>query len=326
MTTLTTATDPATFNASIISGLPAAVSGHELADLADSDERIVLLTADLAAANELEPFARRHPDRFFNVGIAEKNMVTMAAAMAAAGLRPFVSTFASFAGLLCAEQIRMDLAFTQVPVTVLAHGAGVSLSLYGPSHAAIEDIAMMRSIPGMTVACASDGPSSRAVLRASLAGDGPVYLRTGFGFEGPVYDDVPAVTPGTFQQLRDGDDVTLITLGPCTTPAIEAASRLAEDGISVRHLDALYVKPLDTEAILAAARETRAILTVEDHNIIGGLHGAVCETIARAGLGVRLGALGFDDTYPPMGPIDVLHARAGLTADGMVSAARDLLA
>jgi len=326
MSNLSSAIDPGTFNASILTGMPAAVSGRELADLADVNPDIVLLTADLAAANELEPFAERHPDRFFNVGIAEKNMVTMAAAMAAAGLRPFVSTFASFAGLLCAEQIRMDLAFTQLPVTVLAHGAGVSLSLYGPSHAAIEDIAVMRSLPGMTVACPSDGPSTRAVLRASLAGDGPVYVRTGFGFEGPVYDEVPDIKHGAFKLLNDGEDVTLITLGPCTTPALEAVTTLAEAGISVRHLDALYVKPLDTDAILAAARETRAVITVEDHNTIGGLAGAVAETIARAGLGVRLAALGFDDTYPPMGPIDVLHARAGLTSEGICNAVRELLA
>jgi len=326
MTSLSSPTDPATFNAGVLSGLPAAVSGHELADLADTNPDIVLLTADLAAANELQPFADRHPDRFFNVGIAEKNMVTMAAAMAATGLRPFVSTFASFAGLLCAEQIRMDLAFTQMPVTVLAHHAGVSLSLFGPSHAAIEDLAMMRSIPGLTVACPSDGQSTRAVLRASLAGDGPVYVRTGLGAEGPVYKDAPVITPGTFQLLNEGDDVTIISLGPCTTPALHAVAKLSESGISVRHFDALYLKPLDTAAILAAARETRGILTVEDHNLVGGLCAAVAETVARAGIGVRLGALGFDDMYPPMGQVHIVHERADLSIDGIYNAARELLA
>src|SRR3712207_6247827 len=318
--------DPGTFNAGILTGFPAAVSGRELADLADTDPRVVLLTADLAAANELAPFADRHPDRFFNVGIAEKNMVTMAGAMAASGLRPFVSTFAPFAGLLCAEQIRMDLAFTQLPVTVLAHHAGVSLSLYCPSHLAIEDLAMMRVLPGMTVACPSDGPSTRAVLRASLAGDGPVYVRTGLGIEGPVYDDSPTITPGRFQLLSEGTDVTVISLGTCTTPALAAVAALREEGVSVRHLDELYLKPLDTEAILTAARETGRILTVEDHNVIGGLAGAVAETVARAGLGIRLEALGFDDTYPPMGRTDILHERAGLTADGVAAAVRSLLA
>src|SRR3712207_162227 len=327
VSTIEQPTDPGTFNAGVLTGFPAAVSGRELADLADTDPRVVLLTADLAAANELAPFADRHPDRFFNVGIAEKNMVTMAGAMAASGLRPFVSTFAPFAGLLCAEQIRMDLAFTQLPVTVLAHHAGVSLSLYGPSHLAIEDLAMMRVLPGMTVACPSDGPSTRSVLRAALAGDGPVYVRTGLGIEGPVYgEEPPTIARGRFQRLSEGTDATVISLGTGTTPALAAVAALTEAGVSVRHLDALYIKPLDTEAILAAARETGRILTVEDHNVIGGLNGAVAETVPRAGLGIRLGAVGFDDVYPPMGPTNILHERAGLTADGIAAAVRSLLA
>jgi len=178
----------------------------------------------------------------------------------------------------------------------------------------------------MTVACPSDGPATRAVLRASLAGDGPVYVRTGLGIEGPVYEEPPTISHGRFQLLGEGTDVTVISLGTCTTPALAAAAALREEGVSVRHLDALYLKPLDTEAILAAARETGRILTVEDHNVIGGLAGAVAETVARAGLGIRLDALGFDDTYPPMGRTDILHARAGLTPDGIATAVRSLLA
>jgi transketolase len=319
-------TDPATWNAkSLLPLLQALVSGEELADIADSREEVVLLTADLAAANNLQPFIDRHPDRFFNVGIAEKNMFTVAAAMAASGLRPFVSTFASFAGVLCAEQIRMDLAFTQLPVTVLAHHAGVSLSLYGPSHLAIEDIAMMRAIPGLTIACPSDGPSTRAVLRASLDQNGPTYVRTGLGIEGPVYDEPPAVTPGRFNRLADGDAATIIALGPCSGPARQAVEALAAQGIKARLLDALYLKPLDSDAILAAARETGAIVTVEDHSIVGGLAGAVAETVARAGVAVPLSALGFDDRYPPMGPTNIIHERSGLTADGIASAVRAII-
>ncbi len=171
--------------------IPTFIAGEELADLADADERVVVLTADLASAGRTIDFANRHPDRFFNIGVAEQNMVSVAAGMASTGLRPFVSTFAAYLALLCCEQVRTDLAYTQMPVVMLAHHSGMALGYYGTSHHALEDLSAMRGIAGLTVVCAADANELRAILRACLASDGPVYVRMGRGRDPEVYADVP---------------------------------------------------------------------------------------------------------------------------------------
>jgi transketolase len=194
--------------------LPAFVLGQELADLADRDARVVVLTADLASANRTVEFKARHPDRFFDLGIAEKNMVTTAAGMASCGLVPFAATFASFSAILCAEQIRTDCAYPRMPVRIIGTHSGISMGFYGTSHHALEDLAMMRAIADLTVVCAADANQLRAVLRASLDHPGAMYIRLGRGRDPEVYPEVPSdFRFGQAVQLRDGRDLTIITTG-----------------------------------------------------------------------------------------------------------------
>ncbi|MET0145786.1 MAG: transketolase C-terminal domain-containing protein [Ilumatobacteraceae bacterium] len=305
--------------------LSALTMGDELSAMADERDDIVVLTADLALSNGTNVFQARHPRRFFNTGIAEQNMMSVAAGMAASGLVPYVSTFASFASLLCAEHLRTDLAYTKLPVRVLSHHAGISMGFYGTSHHAVEDLAVTRAIGGMTVVTPCDGNAIRGILRATVDVDGPVYIRIGRGAERAVYDDVPTFEPGRFATLRNGADATVIATGQGVTAALEAAALLAAEGVDVRVLDAVYVKPLDADAILAAATETGAVLTVEEHNPHGGLGGAVAEVLAEAGLGVRFRRHSLPDDYALVAPPTQLYRHYGLTGPGVADALRTLL-
>ena len=319
-------TDRASWNvASSVSNLSSFVAQDELADLVDHGEDIVVLTADLATSNRLAEFAERHPDRFFNTGIAEQNMMSMAAGLAACGHQVFVSTFASFASLLCAEHLRTDLAYTGLPVRVLATHAGISMGFYGTSHHAVEDIAVTRAIAGLTVMAPCDAATTRACIRASLEEPGPVYLRLGRGREPDVHGDDVVVQRGRFLTVRDGGDATVIATGIGVAQAAAAADRLATEGIGVRVLDAVSLKPLDTDAIEAAARQTGRILTVEEHNVVGGLGSAVAETVALAGLTARIDKLGLNDEYALVAPPTHLWRHYGLSADGIADRVRALV-
>lgn len=318
--------DPDSWNvATSMSMLYSLVAGEELADLADERDDILVLTADLMTSNRTSDFAARHPERFINVGIAEQNMVSMAAGLATCGYIPYVSTFASFASLLCAEQLRTDLAYPGVKVRVLAHHAGISMGFYGTSHHAVEDLAITRSMAGMCVASACDAAATRAILRSTIDVDGPVYIRLGRGREKPVYDEVPVATLGRFLRPRDGSDVTVLATGIGVRAALDAALALESEGIDVRVLDAVFVKPLDSEAIVAAANETAGILVVEEHTRFGGLGGAVAEVIALAGLRTRFGILALPDEYVLVAPPTHLYRHYGLTAEGIASRVRSLL-
>lgn len=318
--------DPKTWN--MQTSLPlmySLVYGEELADMADERDDIALLTADLATSNRTSDFQARHPDRFVDVGIAEQNMLSMAAGMASAGFIPYASTFASFAGLLCAEQIRTDLAYTEMPVRVLAHHAGVSFGFYGTSHHATEDLAITRAIAGLDVVAPCDANSTRAVLRATVDHPGPVYIRLGRGREKEIYSTAPKLVRGRFVELNEGADVTIIATGIAVQGAMAAVDELAKDGISARVLDAVWIKPLDEEAILRAAAETGAILTVEDHNIYGGLGGAVAEVLAEAGVATRFRRHGIRDQYAVIGPPTHVWRHYGLDGRGVAEQVRALL-
>lgn len=318
--------DPASWNIETsLARLTALTMGDELVKMADERDDIVVLTADLASSNGLSVFRDRFPDRFINTGIAEQNMMSIAAGLAASGLIPFVSTFASFASLLCAEHLRTDMAYTRMPVRVLAHHAGISMGFYGTSHHAVEDIAITRAMAGMTVVSAADGNALRGLLRATLDTPGPVYIRIGRGAEQPVYGEVPAFTPGRFVRLRDGADATVIATGIGVKAAIDAAETLAAEDITLRVLDAAWIKPLDTEAILAAARETGGILTVEEHNPNGGLGGAVAEVLAESGVAIRFRRHALPDDYALVAPPTHLYRHYGLTGEGVAEAVRKLL-
>ncbi|GMG85069.1 transketolase family protein [Paralimibaculum aggregatum] len=306
--------------------LPAFVLGEELSALADADPRIVVLTADLASANRTVEFKARHPERFFDFGIAEKNMVTAAAGMAACGQIPFAATFASFLGILCAEQIRTDCAYPNLPVRLIAHHSGISMGYYGTSHHALEDIAMMRSIAGLTVACPADAAMLRAMLRASLDLPGALYLRLGRGRDPVVYPEPPAdFAFGRAWRLREGRDLAIITTGAEVRPVLDAAAMLAAEGIETRVIDMATVKPLDIAEVRAAAAETGAVLTVEEHNLTGGLGSAVAEVLVE-GPRRRFARHGVPDEFAPIGPPAALYAHYRLDAEGIAARARELLA
>lgn len=300
--------------------VPAFVAGDELADLADNDPRIAVLTADLASANRLAEFGTRHPERFFDLGIAEKNMITVAAGLASTGLIPFAGTFASFAALLGMEQIRTDCAYPQMPVRILAHHSGISLGFYGTSHHALEDLAAMRAIANLVVACAADGNQLRAMLRASLDVPGAIYLRLGRGRDPEVYPSVPPdFAFGRATRLREGADATIIATGSEVHPALAAADILAESGRSIRVVDMHTIKPLDADEVMAAATQTGAIVTVEEHNVIGGLGGAVAELLADHRLGVKFRRHGIADEFVLIGPPRELYAHYRLDGPGIAA-------
>jgi len=318
--------DPASWNIETsMPKLDALTMGDELAAMGETRPEILVLTADLMFSNATNAFRDKFPDRFINTGIAEQNMMSVAAGLAAAGFKPYVATFASFASLLCAEQVRTDLAYTKMPVRIIAHHAGISMGFYGTSHHAVEDIALMRAIGNMTVVSPCDGAAVRGVLRSTVDVDGPVYIRVGRGAEKPVYDIVPSFDHGRFVRLREGTDATVIATGVGVRAALDAADLLARDGVSIRVLDAVYLKPLDREAVLAAARETGALLTVEEHNPHGGLGGAVAEVLAEAGLGVKFARHALPDGYALVAPPTHLYRHYGLTGEGVQAALMGLL-
>lgn len=306
--------------------IPAFVAGEELADLAESDPRVVVLTADLAGANRTVDFATRHPQRFFNIGVAEQNMVSIAAGLASTGLIPYAATFAAYLALLACEQVRTDCAYTGMPVRLLGHHSGMSLGYYGTSHHALEDIAITRAIADLTVVCAADANQLRAILRRSLDWPGAMYIRLGRGRDPEVYPEVPEdFALGRAARLRDGDDVSIVATGSEVRACLDAAERLAETGIEARVIDMHTIDPLDRDEVLAAALETSAILTVEEHNVTGGLGSAVAEILAEAGVGVPFRRHGVPDEHVVIGPPAALYHRYRLDAAGVEAIARELL-
>ena len=305
--------------------MPAFILGEELADLADRDPRIAVMTADLASANRTIEFKERHPERFFNFGIAEKNMVTAAAGMAASGQIPFAASFASFLGILCAEQIRTDCAYPNLPVRLVAHHSGISMGFYGTSHHSLEDLGMMRTIAGLTVVCATDAALLRSILRGSIAHPGPIYIRLGRGRDPCVYDAPPSGFEfGKAIRLREGKDVTLIATGAQVHPTLSAAEKLAAKGIQSRVLDIHTISPLDKAEVRAAAAETDAILTIEEHNITGGLGSAVAEVLVDCDR-LPFARHGIPDEFAPIGPPAALYAYYRLDSDGITSRVLELL-
>jgi len=305
--------------------MPAFVLGEELADLAENDPRIVVATADLANSSRTRDFANRHPDRFIDFGIAERYMITAAAGMASCGLVPYVATFASFCGILAAEAIKTDCAYPRMKVRVLGHHSGISMGFYGTSHHATEDLGMMRTIADLTVVCAADANQLRAILRASVDHPGAMYIRLGRGRDAPIYDEAPAdFAFGKATRLRDGQDLTIIATGSQVHASLAAANRLADEGVSVRVLDMHTIKPLDADSVRAAARETAAILTVEEHNVVGGLGSAVAEVLVEEAR-VPFRRHGIMDEFSLIGPPAALYAYYRLDADGVTEVARELL-
>lgn len=299
------------------------IYGRTLAELAKEDGRVVALTGDLEKSTALNRFGEVFPERVFNVGIAEQNLFGAAAGMAKTGLIPFASTFAIFACMRAGEQIRTDIAYQNLPVKIIATHGGLSFGHAGTTHHCTEDFAIMRAIANMTVLCPADGIETSMAVRACMEVDGPVYMRIGRGFEPPCYEDENHdFAIGKAVTMRPGKDITIIACGIAVLQSLNAAKTLAEEGIDARVVNMHTLKPLDRQAVVDAALETGKILTVEEHNIIGGLGDAVASVLAEEGAACAFRKHGLRDCFSAIGYAEDLYAHYGLDANGIADQAR----
>ena len=297
-----------------------------LIELAEQGHPVVACTADLQYSNGLIGFARRFPERLIQFGISEQNMVTAAAGLAATGLMPFVATFASYLALLCCEQIRTDIAYSALPVRLIGHHAGIALGFYGTSHHATEDLAITRSMADLTVVAPADGPQLAAAIRASVRHVQPIYFRIARGHDPVVYQKDLHFEFGKAIVHYEGEDLTIIACGTMVHPALKAAGALRAAGRSIGLIDMHTVKPLDRAAVLAAAGRSKALLTVEEHNVLGGLGGAVAEVLAETGGAPPLRRHGIHDTYSLIAPPTHLYQHYRLDDEGIEAVAREVMA
>lgn len=296
--------------------------GEALRDLADQYKDLVVLDADLAAATKTAIFKKAHPDRFFDCGIAEANMMGVAAGLAACGKIPFASTFAMFAAGRAFEIVRNSIGYPHLNVKIGATHAGISVGEDGATHQCNEDIALMRTIPGMTIINPADDVEAKAAVKAALDFNGPVYMRFG-RLAVPVINDAATYKfeLGKGIVLRDGSDVTIVATGLMVNEALQSAEVLAAEGISARVVNIHTIKPLDKELICKCAKETGAIVTAEEHSIIGGLGSAVAEAVTEC-CPVPVIKVGVNDVFGHSGPAVDLLKEFGLSAENIAVNAR----
>ena len=299
--------------------------GEALKEIGGKNEQIVVLDADLSKSTKTNVFAKAYPQRFFNVGIAEQNLVGTAAGLAASGKTPFVSTFAMFAAGRAFEQIRNSVCYPKLNVKVAATHAGLTVGEDGASHQAIEDVSLMRSLPNMTVLVPADEEETRQAIAWAAAYQGPVYIRLGRMSVDNVSPEGYVFAPAKAAVLTEGNDVALIANGVMVLAALEAAKMLAAEGIQARVINMASVKPLDEAAVVSASKETGAIVTCEEHSIIGGLGSAVAEVLAEQAP-APLERVGVKDTFGESGKPKELLAKYGLTAADVAEAARRVVA
>ena len=298
--------------------------GNALAAVGAKNKNIVVLDADLSKSTKTNVFKEQFPDRFFNVGIAEQNLISVGAGLAAAGKIPFVSSFAMFATGRAFEQIRNAVCYPKLNVKVCATHAGITVGEDGATHQSLEDIACMRVLPNMTVVVPADEAETTSVIEWAANYQGPVYVRLG---RAGVDDTTPAgyqFVPGKPQTLVEGSDLTIIACGALVGPAVEGAKELAQAGISARVINMASIKPIDKDAIVKAAQETGAILTAEEHNVVGGLGSAVAEVVVQEAP-VPMAFVGVQDSFGESGTPKELMAKYGLTAKDIVAAAKKLV-
>ena len=298
--------------------------GKALVELGGINDKIVVLDADLAAATKTGMFKKAYPDRFFDSGIAESNMMGVAAGLATTGYTVFASTFAMFAAGRAYEQVRNSIAYPHLNVKIGATHAGISVGEDGASHQCCEDIALMRVIPGMVIINPADDIEARAAVFAAAEYEGPVYMRFGRLAVPRIFDESYKFELGKAVTLREGGDVTIIATGLMVNEAIEAAKALADEGISAEVINIHTIKPIDKELLVKASRETGRILTCEEHSIIGGLGSAVMEAIAEEAP-CKVSRLGVNDQYGHSGPGAKLLEEYGFTAENIAARAKELL-
>lgn len=293
--------------------------------LAKEDPRIVDVEADLTGAHGMKPFKAAYPDRSFNVGIAEANMVGVAAGLSACGKIPFVHSFATFASRRCFDQIAISVCYAGLNVKIVGSDPGVGAELNGGTHMALEDMGIMRTLPGMTVFEPTDSVQLRKALPAIVEHEGPVYIRLFRRQAENVFGDDYEFDLGKADLLRDGTEVTLIASGVCVANALQAAETLAGEGLSARVLNMHTIKPVDAEALIRAASETGALVTAENHNVIGGLGSAVAEVLAER-RPTPLERVGVKDHFGQVGKAPYLMGVFGITAEDIAKAARKAVA
>jgi transketolase len=274
--------------------------GKTLVELGEQNPRLIVFEADIAKSTNTFQFARRFPERFFQVGVAEQNMTGIAAGAATTGLLPSVSTFAMFAGLRACEQVRTSIAYPRLNVKIVATNAGVEIAGDGVTHQATEDLATMRAIPNLAVLSPSDPITTRKAVLAIADYEGPVYMRLGRQVNAVLYDENVEFRLGRMLKLKEGSDITLIATGNIVEQTLHAANKLAGEGVEARVLDCHTIKPIDREEIVRAARETAGIVTAEDHNVLGGLGSAVCEVVAEEHPTI-VRRVGLQDTFASSG-------------------------
>lgn len=296
-----------------------------LSELAERDERVFLVTGDLGFG-VMEPFAARFPLRFLNPGVAEQNMTGIAAGLAMSGKVVFTYSIANFPTLRCFEQIRNDVCYHNADVKIVSVGGGLGYGALGITHHATEDVAVMRALPRMTVIAPGDPIEADFAARALVENPGPAYLRLGKSGEPVVHRPGVRFKLGEAVGVREGGDITLIATGTMLYNTVQAGERLSQQGIQARVLSMHTIKPLDTEAVLAAARETTAIFTIEEHSILGGLGSAVAETLAESGLRVNFKRLGIPPVFTTVvGSQEYLKNIYSLSVQGIVNSVESSL-
>lgn len=299
--------------------------GNALKELGEEFPNLVVLDADLAAATKTGIFRKAYPDRHIDCGIAECNMMGIAAGLSTVGKIPFVSSFAMFAAGRAFEQVRNSVGYPHLNVKIGATHAGITVGEDGATHQCNEDLALMRTIPGMVVMCPSDDVEAKAAVRAALEYEGPVYLRFGRAAV-PVINDGPdykfEIGKGTV--LREGSDVTIVATGICVDSALGAAEKLAVEGVSAEVINICTIKPLDEEIILNSAKKTGKVVTVEEHTVIGGLGSAVCDCLC-GNYPVPVKKAGMQDVFGESGSAEALVAKYGLDAEGVYRTVKEFL-
>ncbi len=298
--------------------------GKALVEIGEKNPNIIVLDADLSKSTKTADFAKHYPERFFDMGIAEANMIGTAAGLAASGKIPFVSTFALFGTLRVGDQIRNSICYPHLKVKIAVTHSGLTLGEDGASHQAIEDIAMMRAIPNMTVIVPADAEETKKVIHAAAEYDGPMYIRLGRPALPQVFDESYTFEIGKGTVVNQGSDVTIIAMGVMLHPALEAAKILEQEGISARVINMATIKPIDQEIIIQAAKETKGIVTAEEHNIYGGLGSAVAEVVTEHAP-TTVKRVGVNDTFGESGKPDELLEKYGLTKEHIMEKVKEIL-
>lgn len=303
-----------------------AAYGEVLQEIGEEFPDVVVMDADLSESTMTCHFAEKYPDRFYNMGIAEQSMMGTAAGLATCGITPICSTFAVFASMRSGEQIRTSICYPKLNVKVVTTHSGLSIGTAGATHFCEEDLAIMRALPNMTVIAPSDFLETKKAVRAALKMDGPVYIRLGRGDAAVLYSELDDYEIGKAITIQDGTDVTLIATGVMVQRAVAAAKLLEQEGVSCRVVDMHTIKPLDTEAVIKAARETKGIVTLEEHNVKGGLGSAVSEVVAELkGEKASVKILGIPDVFGGVASAELLWDSYGMDAESIAKTAKELM-